>query len=159
MIKEEQEKSLTEILKGKTKNIQNLSGVYFLIYEKEVVYVGSSQSAISRIDHHRKGNKIIFDYHYIISCNKKNLAPLENHYIFKFCPKYNKMLSNKTEKYKLLCNMEGKEMPNIKVKVTGVIIGSKLYVKIPNSVSKILKENKKRGQNNLEIINFKEETM
>lgn len=155
----EQEKSLAEILKGKTKNTQNLSGVYFLIYEKEIVYVGSSQTAISRIDHHRKGNKILFDYHYILPCSKKNLASLENYYIFKFCPKYNKRISNKTEKYKLLYNMEGKEMPNTKVKVIGVIIGSKLYVKIPNSVSKILKKNRKRKQNNLKIINFKEEAI
>lgn len=67
----------------------NLSVIYFLIHENQIVYVGSSANGLSRIYQHIKDKK--FDaYSYIVIPSERR-AELENEYIFKFNPKYNNL--------------------------------------------------------------------
>lgn len=63
-------------------------GVYFLLHEEEVVYVGQSTSPGSRIAQHTKDK--IFDRVLLIPTN--DLDNVEAKYIKKFQPKYNVML-------------------------------------------------------------------
>lgn len=63
-------------------------GVYFLLHEEEIVYVGQSTSPGSRIAQHIKDK--IFDRVLLIPTN--DLDNVEAKYIKKFQPKYNVML-------------------------------------------------------------------
>ena len=61
--------------------------VYFLCYQKEVVYVGKSSNLLSRLGSHKKDK--VFDEVYCIEVKAENVDEIENHYIDKFMPKYN----------------------------------------------------------------------
>lgn len=74
------------------KNINDVF-IYFLIKNNEVVYVGQTQSGLIRPLQH-KYNKI-FDSVYIINCGKDELDILEDKYIIKYKPIYNKNLNIK----------------------------------------------------------------
>lgn len=67
----------------------NLSVIYFLIHENEIVYVGSSNNGLSRIYQHIKDKK--FDAYSYIVVPSQYRAQTENDYIFKFNPKYNNL--------------------------------------------------------------------
>ena len=72
------------------------SMIYFLIKNNEVVYVGQSKNGISRIFFH-KYTKKDFDNLYFINCKEKELSTLENYYITKYKPLYNKTLNKANE--------------------------------------------------------------
>lgn len=63
-------------------------GVYFLVRDNEIVYVGRSVSVIDRLHTHRKDGKN-FNRVFFIECTKEELGELEMHYIRKFKPKLN----------------------------------------------------------------------
>ncbi len=94
--------SKKEIIKNKIPRLleDNKSGMYFLIYKKEIVYVGQAQHPFNRISHHIKTNIKIFDsYSYIpLEKTQKQLNELEAELIVKFQPKYNIRLPE-NEKY------------------------------------------------------------
>lgn len=63
------------------------SYVYFLLQGKEVVYVGQTKNGLTRIYQHKDK---VFDMAYVMECDANELNRLENRYIFKYRPKYNK---------------------------------------------------------------------
>ena len=84
-----------EIIKNKTIYSREVF-IYFLIKDDIIVYVGQTAKGMSRIQAH-EGNKD-FNAYTIINCDKDELDELENHYILKFNPIYNKMI-NTNDKY------------------------------------------------------------
>lgn len=66
---------------------RRICGVYFLIKDCEVIYVGQSVNIHSRIDEHDRVKD--FDTFTYIECEKENLSYLEARYISKFKPKLN----------------------------------------------------------------------
>jgi len=66
------------------------SGVYFLLDEDEIVYVGRSSNCYDRIASHTK-NKV-FDSFYIYKASQEECLWLEPMYIMKFQPIYNKVI-------------------------------------------------------------------
>jgi hypothetical protein len=68
---------------------KSLVGVYFLIEEGQVVYVGQSTDMLRRISRHRD-NDILFDSFTVIFCSKDKIDEIESMYIDAFLPKYNR---------------------------------------------------------------------
>lgn len=66
------------------------SFIYFLIKENEVVYVGKTTQGISRPFSHKDKD---YDSINIIYCDEKDLDELEDMYISKYKPPYNKLLN------------------------------------------------------------------
>jgi len=65
------------------------SGVYFLIENKTIVYIGQSVNIISRIASHLENKK--FDYYSFIEIkNEHQRMKREREYIYLYRPKYNK---------------------------------------------------------------------
>lgn len=64
------------------------SGVYFLCQDEKVVYVGQSVKPSSRIPHHYKDKK--FNKVFLLPVPEERLLQIENDYIRKFEPLYNK---------------------------------------------------------------------
>lgn len=64
------------------------SGIYFLILNDVITYIGQSKNVMTRIaEHARKGRK--FTHISIIPCNEDDLIFLEKQYIEKFKPESN----------------------------------------------------------------------
>ena len=87
------EKSISEILNKKIKAdlfLRKQPGVYFLIKEDEVVYVGQSEDVPVRIRSHKHGGLIEFDHVYYLHVNPENLVEVEKHYIRLLKPKRNR---------------------------------------------------------------------
>lgn len=61
--------------------------IYFLLKKNEVVYVGQSTQGLIRAINHKE---IDFDTLYYIKCKTDQLNMLEDEYIYKYLPKYNK---------------------------------------------------------------------
>ena len=80
-------------------------GIYFLILDNCVVYVGKSINTILRIEYHKSECVKKFDNHYILPCNhltEKQIENLEGHFINFLKPKYNRTKGSKyTTKKKL----------------------------------------------------------
>lgn len=67
------------------------TGIYFLIHEGVVVYVGQSRNIRSRIGQHISEGAKVFDSIAHVPCAASALAGLETKYIEKLMPKYNKV--------------------------------------------------------------------
>jgi|OM-RGC.v1.015793613 predicted DNA-binding transcriptional regulator AlpA len=65
------------------------SGVYFLIKDDEVVYVGQSRKLLSRLGSHVRDNLGKFDSYCYIKCDEGKLDALESLYIHLIRPKMN----------------------------------------------------------------------
>lgn len=70
-------------------NFRDYAGIYFLIYDKEIVYVGQSINVISRIEDHALRRSGTFNKFSWIQCNYEELDKWEGFYIGKYLPKYN----------------------------------------------------------------------
>jgi len=135
-----------EIINNKIESpkIEVQRGIYFLIQENKIVYIGSSNQPNERIVGHLATGKIIFDSFYIIKVNKDDdLRIIEAKYIFKYSPKYNKMLP--ASKYFKTIGMTSKKTSNQKIKIDAAIIGNKVYVKnnLSQNIKFKIKEKKK----------------
>jgi hypothetical protein len=65
---------------------RRVSGIYFLIRDSEIVYVGKSANVLDRLSKHiEKG----FDSFSIVECSWKDMRMLEPHFIYKFSPPLN----------------------------------------------------------------------
>lgn len=64
-------------------------GIYFLIQNNEIVYVGKSNSVYFRISQHLKHGTKKFDSFAYIECSEEQLDVLEARYYLKFRPAYN----------------------------------------------------------------------
>lgn len=67
-------------------------GVYFLLKDEEVVYVGKSKNIGLRVKGHADESTKIFDSFSYILCNEYDLSNLEGAYVSKLNPKYNRNL-------------------------------------------------------------------
>ena len=74
----------------KLQKINNIF-VYFLVKNNEVIYVGQTKNGIMRPYQHKYDKD--FDTIYIKYCDKDNLDYLEDFYIKKYNPIYNKVLN------------------------------------------------------------------
>jgi hypothetical protein len=85
------QKSHKDVTKEKilrwSKPVEEVIGIYFLIFEEEIVYVGQSKSCHKRVDNHRKTK--IFDRYTILECDKDQLDHLEMMFIEEFSPLLN----------------------------------------------------------------------
>lgn len=72
--------------------------IYFLLDKNEVVYVGKTTQGISRPFHHKSSKK--FDQIKIIYFESDKLDEMEDFFIKKYKPKYNK-ISNYNQNYSL----------------------------------------------------------
>jgi hypothetical protein len=73
--------------------LDDLTWVYFLFLQDVVVYVGQTVTGITRIiSHIREGDKL-FDSYCYINVGVDKLLEVENYYISKFKPRYNKTLN------------------------------------------------------------------
>lgn len=74
---------------GGCKKIERLreTFIYFLLKDGDVVYVGQTKAGISRLSAH--GDKD-YDEIYVMYCDDSELDCLEDKYITKYRPKYNK---------------------------------------------------------------------
>lgn len=75
--------SAEDIIKSSTSSIDT-SGVYFLIRDGVIVYVGQSSKVYARIDRHRDTKH--FDRIAVLECAASDLLRLESIYIKKFKP-------------------------------------------------------------------------
>lgn len=69
--------------------------IYFLLFQKKVVYVGQACSFAdlwNRLKCHRNGTKVFDTFHYITVTKRRNLNEVEAAYILKYTPYYNKQL-------------------------------------------------------------------
>lgn len=76
-------------LADSSKAIGVVCGIYFLIREKRVVYVGKSTNIHWRIGNHLVDKKKRFDAYNIVECKPEYLDELEAMYIAKFIPEFN----------------------------------------------------------------------
>lgn len=69
-----------------------MTGIYFLIDDGEIVYVGQARNDIAArlIAHHRSGK--IFDSYFWTKCHPDYLSELEADYIVRFEPRYNMVI-------------------------------------------------------------------
>lgn len=75
----------------RTKKVEK-SGIYFLIDQGTIVYIGKSQNVVTRTTQHK--DKKWDEYSYI-TCHFKDLNRLEKMYIKTYSPKYNEALAYK----------------------------------------------------------------
>ena len=122
-----------EILKNKT-GVEDgefkAKGVYFLIKDDEIVYVGQSTNIFARVTSHSRTKEFdSFTYELKPKATSFELDQLETKYIGKFTPKYNKQLRG-NEIYELLTNINdlGYNVKNQKVNLEISIINDKLYI-------------------------------
>lgn len=78
------------IIKSSVSAVSGITGIYFLLLNKEVVYVGQSVNVYARIAQHSYDKK--FDSIFIHECEKENLTDLENLYIYSLKPKLNSVV-------------------------------------------------------------------
>ena len=71
---------------------RNKTGVYFLIHENKIVYVGKTIKGLTRAYSHLDDK--IFDRMYFIPCSIEDLDEKESDYIIKYSPIYNQMLND-----------------------------------------------------------------
>ena len=79
-----------QIVRSAEKRFPVVLGVYFLIADREIVYVGQSQNILDRLGKHHAEGRINFDEYFILPCEKEDLINLETIYIRKFNPKFNR---------------------------------------------------------------------
>lgn len=70
-------------------------GIYFLLKDNKIVYVGQTKNGFNRIINHLHNRTIDFDsFHFINIKDTDRLNEIELKYILKFNPKYNKSISS-----------------------------------------------------------------
>jgi excinuclease UvrABC nuclease subunit len=71
---------------------RSLVGVYFLFSHEEIVYVGKSIDILARIRTHAgKGPEWGLSGFAFVECKPDQLSNLEQRYIYKYRPKFNKI--------------------------------------------------------------------
>lgn len=73
----------------KAMTFDRIIGVYFLLRDDEIVYVGQSGNILYRIACHRHDGEKEFNRIFLIECPEAQMEHLERLYIAKFTPKYN----------------------------------------------------------------------
>lgn len=73
---------------AKAQTPKQWAGVYFLINDDEIVYVGQAVDLARRISQHWGGDKV-FNKFALVECSIAELSNVEAEYIVKFAPRYN----------------------------------------------------------------------
>ena len=83
------EKELLEVdeILTKAQVFHNGCGIYFLVDGEEIVYVGCSKHALTRVANHIFNKK--FDRCALLPCTLEEMLELETRYIIKYRPRYN----------------------------------------------------------------------
>jgi hypothetical protein len=81
---------LDEILNS-TIPSHSFTGIYFLVLNREIVYIGQSVDVLYRISRHRREGKEFDSYTYLL-CDKSRLDELEEKYIVALMPWMNKTM-------------------------------------------------------------------
>ena len=84
-----------EAITERSESLLDASGVYFLLHEGRIVYVGQSMNCWRRIGQHESDPAKRFDAFYVIRCEPPELDRLEAVYIAKFQPPLNAQLGSK----------------------------------------------------------------
>jgi excinuclease UvrABC nuclease subunit len=137
---------LENILINKKSIIQGTEspGIYLLINNDEIIYIGKSLTPKQRVGIHQYSNKK-FDSYYIISCNEEELRDLEAKYIFKYHPKHNKIMPfSKSLPY------IGKttSAQNNQFLISCVIINNRLYADLSKKRFNLIQKEKNNKENN-----------
>lgn len=74
---------------SKARPFSALAGVYFLISNSKIVYVGQSENVGKRLAEHRWDGVKVFDAFHVVECDRSLLIYLERKYIQQFAPLYN----------------------------------------------------------------------
>lgn len=69
---------------------QKITGIFFLIKDEKIVFVGRTIIGVGAISQHFKDKD--FDKYYFMKCPKEDVESLAYEYIIKFVPIYNKSL-------------------------------------------------------------------
>ena len=91
-------------------------GIYFLLQDGEIVYVGQSKSSVhERIAHHKSKGEKKFDSVCIMEFPEEETNDWEAFYIMKFAPMYNKGLPQnkywkRTQEVKRQTGLDGREI-------------------------------------------------
>lgn len=78
-----------QFLRENAEALDRVCGIYFLMQDGHVVYVGQSINCYGRIDRHYQEGKKVFDSVYVVRTDADMLDCLEALYIKKFSPMYN----------------------------------------------------------------------
>lgn len=73
-----------------------MSGVYFLIRDGEVCYVGQSVDVLHRVARHRREGRL-FDSFNVLPCGKEDMDTLENLYITALMPSENSFIRSEPQ--------------------------------------------------------------
>ena len=112
------------------KNGETARGLYFLIRNDEIVYVGkSNKSVFQRVNNHAR-DKEFDSFSYELHPNKSEyeLSELEAEYIAKFAPEYNRRLSSDNYYYLTDISDTGIVAKNQKVNIECTIIKNRIQV-------------------------------
>jgi len=87
-------RSSSKLLEG------NCSGVYFLFYGDDLVYIGKGWNCLLRVAEHtrKESDKVFTSWNYIPIENKDEYNALEKELIKIYQPKYNKIHNNTINK-------------------------------------------------------------
>lgn len=73
------------------------SGIYFLIRDFKVMYVGKSVNVLGRLCQHRREGRRTFDSFNVILCSPDRLDELEEAYIVVLMPRWNRSISRRPQ--------------------------------------------------------------
>lgn len=79
----------SEYILGLAKPVKKTCGIYFLVHEQEIVYVGQSINCHIRIGSHLNDELKVFDSYFVVECPESRLDEMEAKYIVKFRPRFN----------------------------------------------------------------------
>jgi len=119
------------------KRYRIISGIYFLIKDKEIIYVGNTVDLHQRLKVHSK-DKDFDSYNFIKEKSRDKRLVLEYEFIKKFTPKLNKTTSNtgnvllkeldRLEKVRVNIDIESKLWTEVKIKCIHLGIKENVFV-------------------------------
>lgn len=99
-----------ETIINKSQEVSTYCGVYFLLYENNIVYVGSSKNIHQRLTSHQGlFSEKKFDKVFFVEIEEEKREYFEAKYILKFMPKYNSLTDQMLQKYISLSRYWGDE--------------------------------------------------
>lgn len=135
---------LKNLIKAKMKLNEDfiLCGIYFLIKNHNIVYVGSSSHLFTRIKSHITENKKDFDSFSYVVCEEQDRLLLESKYILKYLPKYNESIpcSHENINYILIpfANNTKKKNIDININISIKSLKDNLYISIEDIKNQVI---------------------
>jgi Bacteriophage lambda integrase, Arm DNA-binding domain len=78
-----------QFITDKAMSFDRICGIYFLLLDAEIVYIGKSTSVMTRLANHKFQAEKEFNRVFVLECLPSALDRMERLYISKFSPKYN----------------------------------------------------------------------